>query len=59
MSFNKKYWHNGYAIESAIACKKYSFEELKVNKVYSIMRDNNMSSQNVVKRNGIKKLYKL
>ena len=26
--FNRAYWHRGYAIEAAEACKKYAFEIL-------------------------------
>ncbi len=50
---NRNYWHNGYASEAAIACKNYAFNVLKVDKVYSIIRDNNLSSQAVAKRNGM------
>lgn len=51
--FQKKFWHKGYAIESARACKNYVFEKLKVDEVYSIIRDNNFSSQKVAERNGM------
>lgn len=54
--FKKKYWHNGYAAEAAIACKLYAFEQLKETVVYSIIRENNIASQNVAKRNGMKKI---
>lgn len=51
--FNKAYWHNGYATESAIACKNYAFNTLDIDEVYSIIRDNNMPSINVAKHNGM------
>ncbi len=51
--FNRLYWHKGYAIETARACKKYAFETLKANKVCSIIRDTNIASQNVAIRNGM------
>ncbi len=51
--FQKHYWKNGYAAEAAIACKKYAFEKLKAEEVYSIIRNNNIPSQNVAKRNGM------
>ena len=51
--FQKKFWHKGYAIEAAKACKKYAFEKLKVDEIYSIIRDNNFSSQKVAERNGM------
>lgn len=51
--FKRKYWHNGYATEAAIGCKKYAFDTLGFDRVYSIIRDNNYSSQRVAKRNGM------
>lgn len=51
--FRKDYWHKGYAIEAAQACKTYAFEELAIDEVYSIIRDNNISSQTVAMRNGM------
>lgn len=51
--FNKSYWHKGYATEAAQACKKYAFEVLKADEVYSIIRDTNIASQNVAVRNGM------
>lgn len=47
------YWHHGYASEAAIACKNYAFDKLNVEEVYSIIRDTNIPSQNVAKRNGM------
>lgn len=51
--FNRSYWHKGYATESAKACKRYAFETLKANEVCSIIRDTNITSQNVAIRNGM------
>lgn len=51
--FQRSYWHCGYATEAAKACKKYAFEVLKAEKVCSIIRDTNTSSQNVALRNGM------
>jgi RimJ/RimL family protein N-acetyltransferase len=51
----KKHWHNGYATEAALGCKEYAFDTLKAEKVYSIIRDNNIASQNVAKRIGMEK----
>lgn len=51
--FKKAHWHKGYATESAIACKNYAFNTLDIDEVYSIIRDNNMPSINVAKRNGM------
>lgn len=49
----KEYWHQGYASEAAIACKDYAFDKLKAEEVYSIIRDTNIPSQNVARRNGM------
>lgn len=51
--FKRKHWHKGYATEAAIGCKKYTFDTLGFDRVYSIIRDNNYASQNVAKRNGM------
>jgi len=51
--FQKAFWHNGYASEAAIACKEYAFEILNADEVFSIIRDTNIASQNVAKRNGM------
>lgn len=51
--FQKDYWHKGYAIEAAKACKDYAFQKLKANEVCSIIRDTNKPSQNVALRNGM------
>lgn len=51
--FQRLFWHKGYAIESAKACKKYAFEILNVDEVCSIIRDTNIASQNVAIRNGM------
>lgn len=49
----KSFWHKGYASEAAAACKNYAFDKLNADEVYSIIRDNNIPSQNVAKRNGM------
>ncbi|WP_286167032.1 GNAT family N-acetyltransferase [Clostridium sp. D33t1_170424_F3] len=52
--FKKSFWHKGYATEAAIACKRYAFETLHAEEVYSIIRDNNFASQAVARRNGMR-----
>lgn len=49
----KKFWHQGFATEVAIACKEYAFNKLNANEVFSIIRDNNIPSQKVAIRNGM------
>ena len=51
--FRRDCWHKGFATEAAIACKKYAFTKLGADKVHSIIRDTNIPSQNVAKRNGM------
>ena len=34
-------------------CKEYAFQELNFDEVYSIIRDSNVASQNVARRNGM------
>jgi [ribosomal protein S5]-alanine N-acetyltransferase len=53
--FKKKHWYKGYAVEAAFGCKKYAFENLNAEKVYSIVRYDNTASQNVAKRIGMEK----
>ena len=45
--------HKGYAAEAASACREYAFNVPGFNEIYSIIRDNNIPSQNVAKRNGM------
>jgi RimJ/RimL family protein N-acetyltransferase len=52
--FQKAYWHRGYAAEAAVGCKRYAFDMLRADEVFSIIRDSNIASQNVAKRNGMK-----
>jgi [ribosomal protein S5]-alanine N-acetyltransferase len=51
--FDRDYWHQGYAIEAAQACKAYAFDVLGVERVYSLIRETNISSMNVAIRNGM------
>ena len=51
--FQKAYWHQGYATEAAQACKTYAFTALSAEEVCSIIRDTNLPSQAVAKRNGM------
>ena len=49
----KAHWHRGYAIEAAMACKRYAFDVLGTREVCSIIREDNLASQNVARRNGM------
>ena len=52
--FQKAHWHKGYATEAAVACKEYAFTKLNTDRVYSIIRDTHIASQNVAIRNGMR-----
>lgn len=49
----RRFWHQGYAIEAARATKAYAFDQLAVPRVWSIIRDTNLASMNVAIRNGM------
>ena len=51
--FQKACWHKGYASEAAKACKRYAFEHLKAQEVFSIINDTNAASKKVALRNGM------
>lgn len=52
--FQKAYWHQGFASEAAFACMQYAFQQYPIHEVYSIIRDQNIPSQKVAIRNGMK-----
>ena len=51
--FERAHWHKGYATEAARACRDYALDTLGFDAVYSIIRDTNLASQGVAKRNGM------
>lgn len=51
--FRRDRWHQGFATEAAVACKRYAFETLRAPEVFSIIRENNLPSQRVAQRNGM------
>ena len=51
--FQRRYWHQGYAMEAAKGCKQYAFDVLHAEEVCSIIRDTNLPSQRVALRNGM------
>ncbi len=57
--FKRTHWHQGYATEAAVGCKKTAFETLGFDRVYSIIRDTNLASQRVALRNGMQKVGSL
>ncbi len=51
--FQKAYWHQGYAIEAAAACKNYAFNVLGAEEVFSLIKETNAASRKVAQRNGM------
>ena len=49
----RKYWHHGYATESARACMEFAFDVLGVPEVFSCIRSDNTPSLAVARRNGM------
>ncbi len=51
----KSAWGKGYATEGAKRCLEYAFNELKINKIFSVCTINNSKSENVMKKIGMTK----
>lgn len=51
--FNRRFWHQGYAIETAAGLKEYGFQVKKYPLLCSIIRENNLASRKVAERNGM------
>jgi ribosomal-protein-alanine N-acetyltransferase len=52
----KSFWGNGYASEAAAAILEYSFKQLNLNKVISVVHKDNIASNRVMEKIGMKKL---
>lgn len=46
-------WGRGYATEAAVACREWGFANLKVDRLISLIRPENVSSCRVAERNGM------
>lgn len=53
-AINKDFWGKGYASESAKGCLEYGFNELNLDKIVAVADPENIASQNVMKRIGMK-----
>jgi RimJ/RimL family protein N-acetyltransferase len=51
--FKSKHWHRGYAAESAIRCRDFCFDVLRLPKVVSLVRPVNSPSRAVAERAGM------
>jgi RimJ/RimL family protein N-acetyltransferase len=52
--FRREYWGNGYAPEAAKACIEFAFEHAKVDHVMSLILPENVASQRVAEKNGLR-----
>ena len=50
LSIGKSRLAQGYATEAAQACRNYAFQKLGQREVFSIIRDNNLPSQEVARQ---------
>lgn len=50
----KEYWGRGLATEAAIAIKNYGFQQLNFNRLISLIVPENIASQKVAMKNGMK-----
>jgi RimJ/RimL family protein N-acetyltransferase len=48
--FNRAFWHHGYAIEAASACRDWAFTQLGADEVFAQVRATNIASLNVAIR---------
>lgn len=51
--FDRRFWHRGYAVEAAAACRDHAFADLRVERVWAQIRDTNIASMNVAIRLGM------
>ena len=51
--FHKKYWSQGFATESALACIKLGFEKYKMSRIIGRARKDNTGSIRVLEKIGL------
>lgn len=49
----RDHWRQGLATEAAVACRKWGFANLKVDRLISLIRPENSPSRRVAERNGM------
>ena len=50
----RRFWHRGYAVLAAAACRDFAFTSLEAPRVVSIIRDTNEASKRVAERIGLR-----
>ncbi|PSL40961.1 RimJ/RimL family protein N-acetyltransferase [Planomicrobium soli] len=53
---DRKHWKKGYAVEGAMACLNYAFDEMQLDEVYSFTSVLNVPSETVMQRTGMRKV---
>ena len=53
--FRSDYWNHGYATEAAAAVRDYTFQELNIERVISLIRPENIASVRVAEKIGMKR----
>lgn len=51
-----RHWHQGYAAEAAVGCRRYAFETLKAPRLHAIIKADNQASIRVAKGLGMSRL---
>jgi len=51
--FQRAYWHRGYALEAAAACRDWAFATQPIDELYAKVRSTNTASMNVAIRLGM------
>ncbi|MBI3478402.1 MAG: GNAT family N-acetyltransferase [Acidobacteria bacterium] len=49
----RDHWGQGFATEAAVACREWGFANLKVDRMISLIRPENIPSRRVAERNGM------
>jgi [ribosomal protein S5]-alanine N-acetyltransferase len=49
----RDYWGKGLATEAAVACRNWAFANLKIDRLISLIRPENLPSRRVAERNGM------
>lgn len=53
----RRFWHRGYAVRAAAACRDFAFTSLEAPRVVSIIRDTNEASKRVAERSAAPRIH--
>jgi ribosomal-protein-alanine N-acetyltransferase len=54
-SLNRRHWYTGYAVEAVLALMEFGFTELKLHRIFATCAPDNLASQRVLTKLGMKK----